>query len=98
MTDSEFFDIVCQWKGGNCRNGRLKGEQFACCNKYVCPNICPLGKIYPDRCKNPPDICKYYLCNEAKIYIMKHPELHEHYIKLLKEASNKGIEYNNCIS
>lgn len=74
MTDSEFFKEVCQWHDGNCRKSIKWGDKgWACCSKSVCPSICPLKKVFPDRCSNPPDVCKYFLCNVAKIYIMQHP-------------------------
>lgn len=97
MTDSEFFKEVCQWHDGNCRKSIKWGDKgWACCSKSVCPSICPLKKVFPDRCSNPPDECKYFLCNVAKIYIMQHPHLHEHYIDLLKRTDKLGIEYNKC--
>ena len=95
MTDNEFFAEVCQWHDGNCRKSIKWGDKkYACCSKAVCPAICPLKKVFPDRCSNPPDVCKYFLCNVAKIYIMKNPHLHEHYIDLLERTDKLGIEYN----
>lgn len=95
MIDDEFFAQVCQWDKGNCRKSIAWGDKkYACCSREICPNICPLGKTFPNRCKNPPPICKYFLCNIAKIYIMEHPELHKHYTKLLLEADKLGLEYN----
>lgn len=91
----ELFREACDWKNGKCRNARDKGPEYACCSRLVCPSLCPLGKIFPNRCKSVPPICKYYLCNVAKIYIMEHPHLHAAYLEMLKEADKMGIEYNS---
>lgn len=92
----ELFEEVCDWKDNTCRNSRLKGQDFACCSRHVCPRLCPLKIVFPNKCDNPPALCKFFLCNTAKIYIMEHSHLHEKYTELLKEQSEIGIEYNTA--